>query len=66
MNMRCDLYWRRFVASQLNAHTARCEADRIVWLQVAEMWLTLARAEQLVGSGPDLFGREESGRAVLH
>lgn len=47
MNKRCELYWNRFVASQLNAQNARSEEERVVWLQVAETWLTMARAEHL-------------------
>jgi hypothetical protein len=48
MRKRCELYWDRFVASQVNARTARNENERIVWVQVAEMWLTLAEAEQIL------------------
>ena len=47
---RCDTYWRRFVAAQVNAQNARSATDRMVWLQVAEIWLTMARAEQLCGA----------------
>lgn len=52
MGKRCELYWNRFVASQVNAQTARSEPERIVWLQVAEMWLTLAQAEQILATPP--------------
>lgn len=52
MRKRCELYWNRFVASQVNAQTARSERERIVWLQVAEMWLTLAQAEQKLSTSP--------------
>jgi hypothetical protein len=52
MGERCELYWNRFVASQVNAQTARSERERIVWLQVAEMWLTLAQAEQVLAANP--------------
>ena len=52
MGTRCELYWDRFVASQVNAQTARSERERIVWLQVAEMWLTLAQAEQKLAIAP--------------
>ena len=52
MKKRCDIYWDRFVASQINAQTARSEHERIVWLQVAEMWLTLAQAEQILSTPP--------------
>jgi hypothetical protein len=50
MRKRCELYWNRFVASQVNAQSARSERERIVWLQVAEMWLTLAQAEQILST----------------
>jgi hypothetical protein len=50
MKKRCEVYWDRFVASQVNAQSARSERERIVWLQVAEMWLTLAQAEQILSS----------------
>jgi hypothetical protein len=52
MKKRCDIYWDRFVASQVNAQSARSERERIVWLQVAEMWLTLAQAEQILSTPP--------------
>ncbi len=52
MRKRCELYWNRFVASQVNAQGARSENERIVWLQVAEMWLTLAQAEQKLSASP--------------
>jgi hypothetical protein len=52
MKKRCDVYWDRFVASQVNAQSARSERERIVWLQVAEMWLTLAQAEQILSTPP--------------
>ena len=52
MKKRCDVYWDRFVASQVNAQSARSERERIVWLQVAEMWLTLAQAEQKLSTAP--------------
>jgi hypothetical protein len=52
MKKRCDIYWDRFVASQVNAQGARSENERIVWLQVAEMWLTLAEAEQILSEPP--------------
>ena len=52
MTKRCEVYWNRFVASQVNAQRARSERERIVWLQVAEMWLTLAQAEQLLSAAP--------------
>jgi hypothetical protein len=52
MGKRCDVYWDRFVASQVNAQGARSERERIVWLQVAEMWLTLAQAEQILSASP--------------
>jgi hypothetical protein len=52
MKKRCDIYWDRFVASQVNAQGARSERERIVWLQVAEMWLTLAQAEQILSTPP--------------
>ena len=52
MKKRCDVYWDRFVASQVNAQSARSERERIVWLQVAEMWLTLAQAEQILSTAP--------------
>jgi hypothetical protein len=52
MKKRCDIYWDRFVASQVNAQGARSERERIVWLQVAEMWLTLAQAEQILSAPP--------------
>jgi hypothetical protein len=51
MRDRCDTYWQRFVAAQVNAQNARSQAERTVWLQVAETWLTLARAEQINDSG---------------
>ena len=47
MIKRCELYWNRFVASQINAQKSRSEAEKIVWLQVAEKWLTMAHAENL-------------------
>jgi hypothetical protein len=52
MGKRCEIYWNRFVASQVNAQIARSEPERIVWLQVAEMWLTLAQAEQILATRP--------------
>jgi hypothetical protein len=52
MKKRCEVYWNRFVASQVNAQRARSERERIVWLQVAEMWLTLAQAEQMLSAPP--------------
>jgi hypothetical protein len=52
MGKRCELYWNRFVASQVNAQAARSEPERTVWLQVAEMWLTLAQAEQILATPP--------------
>ena len=52
MGRHCDVYWNRFVASQVNAQSARSERERIVWLQVAEMWLTLAQAEQILSTSP--------------
>ena len=38
------------MASQRNAHHARSEAERVLWLQVAEPWLTMARAENVFHS----------------
>jgi len=46
---RCKLFWSRFVACQVNARNAESKDEKLVWLQVAEMWLTMARAEQIVG-----------------
>lgn len=40
------------MASQVNAQTARSDHERIVWLQVAEMWLTLAQGEQILATAP--------------
>jgi hypothetical protein len=57
MEKRCELYWNRFVASQVNAQAARSEQERIVWLQVAEMWLTLAQAEQALAARTYLHHR---------
>jgi hypothetical protein len=45
MRTRCGIYWDRFVACQLQANNARNEPERAVWLQVAESWLSMARAE---------------------
>lgn len=45
MSKRCEIYWSRFVASQVHAQNSRSEAEKINWLQIAEMWLTMARAE---------------------
>jgi hypothetical protein len=49
MGDRCQLFWSRFVACQVNARNAKSQGEKTVWLQVAEMWLTMARAEQIVG-----------------
>jgi hypothetical protein len=63
MRKRCELYWNRFVASQVNAQTARSDHERIVWLQVAEMWLTLAQAEQILATLPL---RASAAQVMLH
>jgi len=63
MGKRCEIYWSQFVASQVNAQAARSDSERIVWLQVAEMWLTLAQAEHVLAINP-LHSR--LGRFVLH
>jgi hypothetical protein len=63
MGKRCELYWNRFVASQVNAQTARSDHERIVWLQVAEMWLTLAQAEHVLATAPVL---SSATQVILH
>jgi hypothetical protein len=63
MGKRCELYWNRFVASQVNAQAARSDDERIVWLQVAAMWLTLAQAEQILATAPP---RAHLRQVVLH
>jgi hypothetical protein len=52
MSKRCELYWVRFVTAQVNAKDARSENERLLWLEVAEIWLTLARAEHLMSAAP--------------
>ena len=66
MKKRCDIYWDRFVASQVNAQGARSEYERIVWLQVAEMWLTLAQAEQILSTSPVRTGVSPVTGMMLH
>jgi hypothetical protein len=63
MGKHCELYWNRFVASQVNAQSARSERERMVWLQVAEMWLTLAQAEQILATAP---ARVDAAHPILH
>jgi hypothetical protein len=59
MKRRCEIYWSRFVASQLNAQNARSEDERIVWLQMAEIWLTLTRAEHAFAADAGRARKEE-------
>jgi hypothetical protein len=66
MRKRCDVYWTRFVSAQVNAKAARSEDERLVWLQVAEIWLTLAQAEQMMGATPmsQSLSRSELSRTL--
>lgn len=64
MSKRCEIYWDRFVASQVNAQNSRSEVERIVWLQVAETWLTMARAEQVFDTRANLSSTIRKGAVV--
>jgi hypothetical protein len=66
MGRRCELYWNRFVASQVNAQYARSERERVAWLQIAEMWLTLAQAEQILSVPPERAGDGPVTGMMLH
>jgi hypothetical protein len=64
MSTHCETYWNRFVASQVNSQNARSEPERLVWLQVAEMWLIMARAEYVFDTDGRLFSHDQDHKTV--
>ena len=66
MGKRFAMFWDRFVACRLQAHNARNEAERVVWLQVAESWLIMAQGENAFEAQTDLpFNRHKRLRARI-
>jgi hypothetical protein len=60
MSKRCEIYWSRFVASQVHAQNSRSEAKKIIWLQVAEMWLT----EHVFDTSANLSNTSRKGAVI--
>ena len=52
------------MASQVHAQNSRSEAEKITWLQVAEMWLTMARAEHVFGTSANLSNTSQKGADI--
>jgi len=66
MGKRCEMFWDRFVACQIQARNARNEAERVVWLQVAESWLIMAQAENAFATQTELPGLRQNRFAAPH
>jgi hypothetical protein len=52
------------VASHVNSQNAGSEVECLVWLEVAEMWLIMGRAEYVFDTDGRLFSHKQDHKTV--